>query len=125
MTRRSLRDRNRAAIALDPETPDLEHTAEPRSSARPSTTPAATEEPTEEPTPAPPKATPPSAPPRTPRKPTPTRKAATAAVGETARLGIYLTPAEFDDAKAAYLADWTNGGEADSFARWIAAISSP
>ena len=31
MTRRSLRDRNRAAIALDPDTPDLEPTAEPRS----------------------------------------------------------------------------------------------
>jgi len=31
----SLRDRNRAAIALDPDTPDLEPTAEPRSSAQP------------------------------------------------------------------------------------------
>lgn len=122
MTRRSLRDRNRAAIALDPETPDLEHTAEPRSSAQPSTTPAAEEEPpTEAPTPAAaPKVAQASAQPRAP-KPAPTRKAATAAIGETARLGIYLTPAEFDDAKAAYLADWTNGGEADSFARWIAA----
>lgn len=38
----------------------------------------------------------------------------------TARLGIYLTPEEFDNAKAAYLADWANGGTADTFARWIA-----
>lgn len=40
---------------------------------------------------------------------------------ETARLGIYLTPVQFDAAKAAYLADWTNGGTADTFARWIGA----
>lgn len=39
---------------------------------------------------------------------------------DTARLGIYLTPVEFDDARASYLADWANGGEADTFARWIA-----
>ena len=39
----------------------------------------------------------------------------------TARLGIYLTPAEFAGAKAGYLADWSNGGDADTFARWIAA----
>lgn len=44
-----------------------------------------------------------------------------AAAGATARLGIYLTPTEFDQAKAGYLADWTNGGQADTFARWIAA----
>lgn len=37
----------------------------------------------------------------------------------TARLGVYLTPAQFDNAKAAYLADWTQGGQADTFARWI------
>lgn len=39
---------------------------------------------------------------------------------DTARLGIYLTPVEFDDARASYLADWANGGDADTFARWIA-----
>lgn len=39
---------------------------------------------------------------------------------DTQRLGIYLTPAEFDDARASYLADWANGGDADTFARWIA-----
>ena len=110
MTRRSLRDRNRAAIALDPDTPDLEPTAEPRSSAQPTTPAPAVKAPQK---------------PRTASsadgKPPAPRKAATAAASDTARLGIYLTPQEFEDAKAAYLADWTNGGEADTFARWIAA----
>ncbi|PWJ23010.1 hypothetical protein ATK17_3901 [Branchiibius hedensis] len=46
---------------------------------------------------------------------------AVAAAADTTRIGIYLTPAEFDNAKAAYLADWTNGGEADTFGRWIGA----
>ena len=55
---------------------------------------------------------------KTPNSGTTPRKAA-AAGGDTARIGIYLTPAEFDNAKAAYLADWTNGGEADTFGRWI------
>lgn len=44
-----------------------------------------------------------------------------ASVGEMARIGIYLTPQEIRLAKAAYLADWTNGGSADTFARWVAA----
>lgn len=116
MTRRSLRDRNRAAIALDPDTPDLEPTTEPRSSAQPSAP-----RPDEETVPAPQKA--PSATTKggTTKKPAAVRQAATAAASDTARIGIYLTPQAFDDAKAAYLADWTNGGEADTFARWIAA----
>lgn len=88
--RRSLRDRNRAAIAVN------EPAGEPRSSAE---SPEAVEQ-----TPAP-----------RPARP------ATARASDTARLGMYLTPAEFDDAKAAYLADWKHGGEADTFARWIAA----
>lgn len=50
-----------------------------------------------------------------------TRRDHSPAASETARLGLYLTPGEFNDAKAAYLADWTSGGEADTFARWIAA----
>lgn len=116
MTRRSLRDRNRAAIALDPDTPDLEPTAEPRSSAQPTAT-----RPVEEPAHAPQKATSATEKGSTTKKPAAVRKAATAAASDTARLGIYLTPQEFEDAKAAYLADWTNGGEADTFARWIAA----
>lgn len=39
----------------------------------------------------------------------------------TSRIGIYFHPDEFDRAKSAYLADWTNGGQADTFAKWIAA----
>ena len=38
------------------------------------------------------------------------------------RLGIYFHPADFTHAKAAYLADWQNGGTADTFAKWIAAV---
>jgi len=49
------------------------------------------------------------------------KKRAQTAPGDTDRLGIYLTPDEFNGARAGYLADWTNGGEADTFARWIAA----
>ena len=116
MTRRSsLRDRNRAAIALDADTPPtpIETAAPPateptdvgeRSAERPTgstrSQPAATE---------------------TPEQPAPRRPAAAASAGDTARLGIYLTPSEFDQAKAGYLADWTNGGTCDTFARWIAA----
>ncbi|PNW09404.1 hypothetical protein C1632_10155 [Microbacterium testaceum] len=39
----------------------------------------------------------------------------------TDRIGSYLTQDEVDGARGAYLADWSNGGEADTFARWIAA----
>lgn len=49
------------------------------------------------------------------------RKASSKAGAEdTGRLGIYLTPTEFNDARASYLADWANGGDADTFGRWIA-----
>lgn len=37
----------------------------------------------------------------------------------SARVGIYLSPDDLNDAKAAYLADWNNGGQVDTFARWI------
>ena len=106
MTRRSLRDRNRAAIALDPEAPDAEPTAEPRSPAEP--TPRTAEEAPQGHT-------------QTRAAKRPARLAASATTTETARLGIYLTPDQFDDAKAAYLADWNHGGQADTFARWIGA----
>lgn len=44
-------------------------------------------------------------------------------VGQSARrLGIYFHPADFTVAKAAYLADWQAGGNADTFAGWIAAV---
>lgn len=103
MTRRSLRDRNRAAIALDPEAP------------APIEAESVGERVSEE-------ASAPVEPAKAVKRPTRSAKAAPAA-GEsrTARLGIYLTPEEFTNAKAAYLADWTHGGEADTFARWIAA----
>ncbi len=37
------------------------------------------------------------------------------------RLSVYLDPAEFAGAKAAYLVDWNQGGQADTFAAWISA----
>ena len=107
--RRTLGDRNRASIALDP-TPELEPSTEPRSSAQPAQAATPVKAPQK-----PRKAT------STENTPTAGRKAATAAASDTARLGIYLTPEEFDDAKAGYLADWSNGGEADTFGKWIAA----
>lgn len=68
-----------------------------------------------------------------PKQPKPTKKSKPAAAAkpkatpatstrasETVRLGVYLTPAEFTAAKAAYLAAWQLGGEADTFARWVA-----
>lgn len=39
---------------------------------------------------------------------------------DMARIGIYFHPDQFDTAKAAYLADWQAGGDADTFGRWIA-----
>lgn len=38
---------------------------------------------------------------------------------DVTRQGIYLTQEQFNNAKAAYLADWTNGGEANTFTLWI------
>ena len=110
--RRTLGDRNRASIALDP-TPELEPSAEPRSSAQPTPAPTPVKAPQK------PRTAPITG--STPRTPAPARKTAVAAASDTARLGIYLTPEEFDDAKAGYLADWSNGGEADTFGKWIAA----
>lgn len=107
--RRTLGDRNRASIALDP-TPELEPLAEQCSSVQTATAVKVAEQPRRATSTA-----------STPRTPPPARKAATAAARATARLGIYLTPEEFDDAKAGYLADWSNGGEADTFGKWIAA----
>lgn len=51
-----------------------------------------------------------------------TRREPLAGASERARIGIYLQPSEFEDAKAAYLADWSNGGRADTFAGWVAAV---
>lgn len=104
MARRSIRDRNSAAIA-----PEL---------IEPVDVPA--EQPPAVPTAAPAEVAPTAEAPSKRQPATPKKKQASAP-GDTDRLGIYLTPTEFDDARAAYLADWSNGGEADTFARWIAA----
>lgn len=101
MARRSIRDRNSAAIA-----PEL---IEP------------VDVPAEQPPAAAAEVVPTAAAPSKRLPATPKKKQASAPAGDTDRLGIYLTPTEFDDARAAYLADWSNGGEADTFARWIAA----
>lgn len=104
MTRRSLRDRNRDAIARDPQPP----------AEAPSSTPPGPPEPVEEPKAAP-------APGDAAKEATPQRTATAPGAGETARVGIYLSRAQFEEAKGAYLADWAAGGEADTFSGWIAA----
>lgn len=59
----------------------------------------------------------PTKPAKKPAKPAPRRDGE----GEpTVRVGIYLAPEEFTDAKAAYLGAWQLGGQADTFARWVA-----
>lgn len=40
---------------------------------------------------------------------------------QEARLGVYLSRPEFDEARSAYLADWLLGGPADTFQAWVAA----
>lgn len=99
MPRPTLRDRNSAARALDtdprPEPPKVADQGEPEQTQTPKT--------------------------RTKAATTTAAKAAGTATTETTRLGIYLTPEEFDNAKSAYLTDWKHGGQADTFARWIGA----
>ncbi|QGX08825.1 hypothetical protein EEW87_17625 (plasmid) [Janibacter melonis] len=113
--RRTLGDRNRAAIAGEPDPASpVETTTQPIE-------PVATA-----PTRAPkPDTKTPTAKTSTPRKSatktaTPA-KAEKQGAGQVTRLGIYVTPQEFTDAKAAYLAAWQLGGEADTFAKWIGA----
>lgn len=38
------------------------------------------------------------------------------------RIAIYLPAAEFQDARAAYLADWAAGGASETFGAWIAQV---
>lgn len=130
MPRRSLRDRNREAIALDPEAVDPAGTTpgEGPHDEQASTAGLGSASPTAEPgktaTGARKKATTTSTSRSSaarPAAPSGTRRRSGSGLSETARLGIYLTPQEFEAAKAGYLADWSNGGEADTFARWIAA----
>lgn len=95
--RKSLRERNREAIALTP--------------ADAQDPPALQEAPQTVQAPAEPAGAPAEA-----------RAAAkSGGASSTTRLGLYLTPQEFTDAKAAYLADWNAGGQADTIARWVAA----
>lgn len=64
----------------------------------------------------------PAAPPPEPaarRGTTPARRPAPRASTQTVRIGVYFRRGEFDSARAAYLADWTAGGEADTLARWV------
>ena len=111
--RRTISVRNRDSI-LDP-TPELdEPSTQPCSSAQPTPTIPDDKAP-QDPRTAPGTST-------TQRTPEPIRKAAVATVSDTTRLGIYLTPAEFSNAKAGYLADWSNGGQADTFGKWIAGV---
>lgn len=104
MTRVSLRDRKARAIEAAAE--EYGAAVQPEAEGEPQ--PAST---TEKPSAAASPVTPPAT-----RKPQ--AKASTAG---TVRVGIYFHPEEFDRAKAAYLADWQHGGQADTFARWIAA----
>ena len=101
--RRTLADRNKDAISRE------EAPAQPVAAKEP-------EAPAEAPQPAPaaPKATPAAQ--KTP--------APTASASEVTRIGIYLTKEQFTGAKAAYLADWINGGEANTFTRWIGEVLS-
>lgn len=94
--RASLGGRNSAAIA---------HSAS-------TNTPEAPQEPKE--TPAKPQAPSPS-----PQSTPPPVKSA--AADTTVRHAIYFPADLFDQAKAAYLADWQAGGQADTFAAWIGA----
>ncbi|MDO5067455.1 MAG: hypothetical protein Q4D96_09275 [Propionibacteriaceae bacterium] len=84
-TRRSLRDRNRAAIADDPPL-HVPHDVIPEKQPE-----------------------------------TRGKKKTPKTTGNTRLLGLYLTQEEYTSAKAAYLADWNNGGLLDTFSGWIAA----
>lgn len=54
-------------------------------------------------------------------KPQGTKGATPTPPAGTVRAGIYFGGDEFEAAKASYLADWENGGEEDTFTRWVAA----
>lgn len=50
----------------------------------------------------------------------PVKPSSSAQTAERGRLAVHLPQAEFQAAKGAYLADWRAGGQADTFARWVA-----
>lgn len=107
--RQSLRDRNTEAITTEAMPPEQVETATPTAVAAPVST-LGNDVPVKEPA----KAT------ATAKKTAPSVSAAS----EVTRLGIYLTAEQFTGAKAAYLADWINGGEANTFTRWIGDVLS-
>lgn len=107
--RQSLRDRNTEAITTEAMPPEQVETATPTAEAAP-----VSKVENDVPVKAPAKATP------TAKKTAPPVSAAS----EVTRLGIYLTAEQFTGAKAAYLADWINGGEANTFTRWIGEVIS-
>ncbi|MGA7205859.1 MAG: hypothetical protein WBX27_14640 [Specibacter sp.] len=109
MKRQSLRNRNKAAITTESLQVEQGEPAMPATEAAP----AATEE-TKAPAPAP-------APAKAPAK---KQGHAPLEANEITRIGIYLTPEQFNGAKAAYLADWLNGGDSNTFARWIGEVIS-
>lgn len=96
--RLSIADRNKAAIAHDtpeplPEKDEGEQTA-----------------------------TPPAAPTKAQKTLTKQKKTTAARTSsDTARLGVYISTDEYEDAKAAYVTAYARGGQIDNFARWIAA----
>lgn len=143
--RLSLRDRNKAAIALPeadfvdapaPESTEPVAAPEPAPDASPSgdaQLEGADQSPTEvvpaAPAQEPARVAAPASPPS--RRSGPKRQAArasspaaapAAASTDRGRFGIYFRsqPDEFNDARAAYLADWSRGGNASTFAEWVA-----
>lgn len=103
MARVSLKDRKR--LAIEAEAAQFETSRETDVVAPPSS-PATQAEP--------------STPASSVKIPKPPKAQSRAALSATTRVGIYFRDAEFDRAKAAYLSDWQHGGQADTFARWIA-----
>lgn len=113
--RQSLRDRNTEAITTEAMPPEQVETATPTAEAAPVST-VETKDPAKNDVPV-----------KAPAKATPTAKKTAppvSAASEVTRLGIYLTAEQFTGAKAAYLADWINGGEANTFTRWIGDVLS-
>lgn len=109
--RRSLAERNRAAIAADP----YEGQYDPVSAPAPAPEPEAA---TASETPQAPR----TAPKKRAAATTATKPAAPAKrASDVARQGVYLSADAYDDARAAYLGDWLAGGSIDTFAGWIAA----
>ncbi|MCH8614388.1 hypothetical protein [Arsenicicoccus dermatophilus] len=105
--RKSLKDRNRASIAADPTLRATDPAPAPAASRH--SMPPATKQPAA-----------PGEDVFVEPEPVRSTRSSTTDTIQTTRIGIYLTPQQFEGAKAAYLVDWQKGGNADTFARWIA-----